>query len=99
MTWRIVSVFVDNQAVNVGSDGRFTIDVPAEFGPNAIKITAEDAIGERTSRLCGFAAAAPYLRSSDSVPAALRLHLDDEALDEDSDQPAFGSLGDVVRAF
>ena len=42
---------------------------------------------------------ASYLRSSDSVPAALRLHLDDEALDEDSDQPAFGSLGDVVRAF
>ena len=47
----IAGVFVDNQAVNVGSDGRFTIDVPAEFGPNAIKITAEDAIGERTSRL------------------------------------------------
>jgi hypothetical protein len=95
----IESVFVGDQQVTLDAQGAFSVNVPAVFGPNVVKITAEDAIGERTSRLCGFSAAGTYLPSQSSVPASLRLHLDAAALDEDAVVPAFGSLGDVVRAF
>jgi hypothetical protein len=95
----IESVFVGEQRVTPNSDGVFSVTVSAVFGPNVVKITAEDAIGERTSRLCGFSAAGQYLASQISVPGAIRLHLDDEALDDNEALPEYGSLGDVVRAF
>lgn len=95
----IEEVFADDQQVSLNPDGTFTIQVPATFGPNVVKIMAEDAIGERTSRLCGFFAASSYQDPEQFVQEALRLNLDQDALDELNAMPRFGSLGDVLRAF
>ena len=87
-------VFVDGVLVEVGSDGSFTTDVPAQFGVNHLVVSASDGENPEVRRELDVAFGAAYAPLVDamgapslSVPDALVLRLGQRFFDDGTAVP------------
>lgn len=87
-------VFVDGVSVDVGSDGAFTTEVPAQFGVNHLIVAASDGQNPEVRRELDVAFGAAYAPATDasgapslSVPDALVLRLGQRFFDDGTPVP------------
>ncbi len=93
-------VFVNDQPVELGADGRFTTDLPAVFGLNRVEVTADDGVQPtvREIRECLWARRyLPAQADGFDTGASLALRLGQTLLDRGDPPPMAGDDG-VIHA-
>ena len=93
----IRALTVDGRPVDLGDDGRFSIGVEPEWGLNWHDVIARDELDYQNSTFCAYFASDRYLAEDAAVPEAVRLRLDQLAVDDGPPNAPIASLGDLVR--
>ncbi|HEY5920406.1 MAG TPA: hypothetical protein VIV11_01990 [Kofleriaceae bacterium] len=93
----VSSVTVNGNAVTLGANGTFSTSITTRFGHNFVDITALDAFGEPTTKLCTFLVSNRYFNPANTIADTVSLKLTQPACDDMNRSGQINSLGDVLH--
>ncbi|HEX5058345.1 MAG TPA: hypothetical protein VFV99_03250 [Kofleriaceae bacterium] len=92
----VSSISVNGNSVAVGANGAFSAPIVTRFGLNFVDVTALDAFGEPTTKLCTYLVSNTYGSPTNLINDEISLKLTQAAVDDGNRGGAINSLADVL---
>lgn len=93
----VASIAVNGTPVPVGPGGSFSAPIATRFGMNFVDVTATDAFGEPTVKVCTFLVSNRYFDPNANIADTVALELTQGAVDDGNRSGALGSFGDLLH--
>jgi hypothetical protein len=94
----VASLSINGSPATFAQDGSFSTQITTRFGMNFVDISATDAFGEPTTKVCTFLISDRYADPATPIPDTVSLKLTQSAVDDNYRPEALDSLGDILYA-